>query len=96
MEAFAKALTQIPLIIAENAGLDSQDLLGRLKAEHKGKGESGLNVNGVGSVVSMREHGIIESYRSKFSSLCAAAEAAEQIIRVDDIIHNAPRQREGM
>lgn len=97
VEAFAKALTQIPLIIAENAGLDSQDLLGRLKAEHaKGKGDSGLNVNGVGSVVSMREHGIIESYRSKLSGLCAAAEAAEQIIRVDDIIHNAPRPREGM
>ena len=44
----------------------------------------------------MKEIGIFESYRSKLSGLCAAAEAAEQVIRVDDIIRNAPRQREGM
>ncbi len=47
-------------------------------------------------VADMKEHGIFESYRSKLSQLCAAAEAAEQVIRVDDIIRNAPRQREGM
>ncbi len=44
----------------------------------------------------MKELGIFESYRSKLSGLCSAAEAAEQVIRVDDIIRNAPRQREGM
>jgi len=43
----------------------------------------------------MKELGIMESFRSKMSQLCAAAEAAEMIIRVDDIIRNAPRQREG-
>eukprot|EP00397_Hematodinium_sp_SG-2012_P023853 GEMP01024811.1.p1 GENE.GEMP01024811.1~~GEMP01024811.1.p1 ORF type:complete len:551 (+),score=129.54 GEMP01024811.1:40-1653(+) len=97
VEGFAKALMQIPLIIAENAGLDSQELIGKLRAEHtKGNNEAGLNVSGHGSVSSMRELGIVESYRSKFSSLCAAAEATEQIIRVDDIIHTAPRKREGM
>jgi len=36
-----------------------------------------------------------EAFRSKMSQLCSAAEAAEMIIRVDDIIRNAPRQREG-
>ena len=30
--------------------------------------------------------GIMESFRSKMSQLCSAAEAAEMIIRVDDII----------
>jgi len=49
-----------------------------------------------GSVADMAGLGIMESYRSKMSQLCAAAEAAEMIIRVDDIIKNAPRQREGM
>jgi len=37
----------------------------------------------------------VESFRSRMSQLCSAAEAAEMIVRVDDIIKNAPRQREG-
>merc|ERR1712061_712943 len=46
-----------------------------------------------GSVANMAELGIMESFRSKMSQLCSAGEAAEMIIRVDDIIKNAPRQR---
>jgi len=97
VEGFAKALIQIPHIIADNAGYDSQDLVGKLRAAHvKGNTDAGLKCTGNGSIASMKELGIVESYRSKYSSLCAAVEAAEQIIRVDDIIHNAPRKREGM
>merc|ERR1712046_569524 len=96
VESFAKALMQIPAIIADNGGHDSAEICGKLRASHaQGQHSYGIEC-GEGSVQDMAELGIMESYRSKLSQLVAAAEAAEQIIRVDDIIRNAPRQREGM
>ena len=41
----------------------------------------------------MLELGVIESFNVKMAMLCSAAEAAEQILRVDDIIKSAPRPR---
>merc|ERR550514_78782 len=96
MEGFAKALQQIPAIIADNGGFDSADLVGQLRAAHaRGEHSMGLECSR-GSTANMAELGIMESFKSKMSQLCAAAEAAEMVIRVDDIIRNAPRQREGM
>jgi len=95
MEAFAKALRTIPAIMADNGGYDSADLVGSLRAAHaRGQTSYGLNFN-TATVSDMAELGIMESFRSKMSQLCAAAEAAEMIVRVDDIVRNAPRQREG-
>jgi T-complex protein 1 subunit beta len=94
MEQFAKALLQIPTVLADNGGYDSAELIGQLRAFHaRGQHEYGLEFV-KGTVASMAEMGIMESFRSKMSQLCSAAEAAEMIIRVDDIIKNAPRQRE--
>merc|ERR1712083_1247358 len=43
MEGFAKALQQIPAILADNAGFDSAELLGQLRAAHaKGSNTQGL------------------------------------------------------
>jgi T-complex protein 1 subunit beta len=96
MEQFAKALQTIPAIMADNGGYDSAELLGALRAAHA-RGETSMGLNFLTAAVSdMSDIGIMESFRSKMSQLCAAAEAAEMIIRVDDIIRNAPRQREGM
>merc|ERR1712190_58181 len=96
MEQFAKALQQIPSILADNGGLDSASLMAKLRAAHaKGENTMGLEF-ALGDVANMAERGIMESYRSKSSQLCSAVEAAEMIIRVDDIIRNAPRQRDGM
>jgi len=95
VEQFAKALQQMPMILADNAGYDSQELLGKLKAAHA-QGESTCGLDFVqGGIADMQPLGIMESFRSKMSQLCSAAEAAEMIIRVDDIIKNAPRQRDG-
>lgn len=95
MEQFGKALQQIPVTLADNAGFDSADLVGKLRAAHaRGEATAGLEFT-TGEVADMAKLGIMESYRSKMSQLCSAAEAAEMIIRVDDIIRNAPRQREG-
>ena len=40
------------------------------------------------------ELGIRESYKSKLQVLISAAEAAEMILRVDDIVKAAPRERD--
>merc|ERR1712176_1056454 len=93
IEAFALALRSIPTILADNAGYDSAELVSQLRALHtKGENYMGLNMT-TGAVGNMKELNITESYKSKYSSLVSAHEAAEMILRVDDIVKCRPRQR---
>lgn len=44
MEAFARALTQLPTTIADNAGFDSAQLVSELRAAHsQGRSSYGLS-----------------------------------------------------
>jgi T-complex protein 1 subunit beta len=44
MEAFARALLQLPVVIADNAGYDSAQLVSELRAAHsEGKSTFGLS-----------------------------------------------------
>lgn len=93
MEAYARALLQLPTIIADNAGYDSAQLVSELRALHtQGTSTMGLNMD-KGRVGCMRELGITESYAVKRQVLMSASEAAEMILRVDNIIKCAPRRR---
>lgn len=93
MESFARALRRMPMIIADNAGLDSNELVTKLrKLHHEGKTTYGLNIK-TGEPGDMQELGIFEPLKLKKNVLISAAEAAEMIMRVDDIIKCAPRQR---
>lgn len=94
MESFARALRQLPTIIADNGGFDSSELVTNLRAMHAaGDKNAGLNMID-GTTGDMWELGVRESYKSKLQVLVSAAEAAEMILRVDDIIKCAPRERE--
>ena len=94
MEAFSRALRQLPTIIADNAGFDSSELVTQLRAAHaRGEKDAGLDMV-QGEVGDMMKLGIRESYKSKLQVLVSAAEAAEMILRVDDIIKCAPRQQQ--
>ncbi|KAF9530967.1 t-complex protein 1 [Crepidotus variabilis] len=96
VEAFARALRQIPTILADNAGYDSGELVSKLRAAHyDGKNEAGLDMDH-GSIGSMMELGVTESYKLKRQVVISATEAAEMIIRVDDILRAAPRRREAV
>mmetsp|Transcript_15780 Transcript_15780/g.24231 ORF Transcript_15780/g.24231 Transcript_15780/m.24231 type:complete len:529 (-) Transcript_15780:55-1641(-) len=96
MTAFAKALRQLPSIVADNGGYDSAELVTQLRAAHaQGKSNYGLDMY-EGAIADMKENGIMESFKSKLQVLLSASEAAEMILRVDDIIKCAPRQREEM
>lgn len=93
MESFAKALRMLPTIIADNAGYDSADLVAQLRAAHsEGNTTAGLDMK-EGTIGDMAVLGITESFQVKRQILLSAAEAAEVILRVDNIIKAAPRKR---
>ncbi|KAJ3049270.1 T-complex protein 1 subunit beta [Rhizophlyctis rosea] len=93
IEAFARALRQLPTILADNAGYDSSELVSQLRAaHHEGKATYGLDMYN-GEIADVRKLGVTESYKLKRQVLLSASEAAELILRVDDIIRTAPRQR---
>ncbi|EKM59005.1 uncharacterized protein PHACADRAFT_249156 [Phanerochaete carnosa HHB-10118-sp] len=95
-EAFARALRQIPTILADNAGYDSSDLVSRLRAAHYDRRvDAGLDMN-QGTIGSMKELGITESYKLKRQVVLSASEGAEMILRVDDILRATPRKREAV
>ncbi|KAJ3252988.1 T-complex protein 1 subunit beta [Boothiomyces macroporosus] len=91
IEAFARALRQMPTILADNAGYDSSELVARLRAAHaQGQSKSGLDMYNA-DIADMTVLGITESFKLKRQVLLSASEACEMILRVDDIIRCAPR-----
>ena len=83
MSAFAKALRQLPAIVADNGGYDSAELVTQLRAAHaSGKNTYGLDMYN-GTVGDMKELGVAESFKSKLCVFLSASEAAEMILRVD-------------
>lgn len=65
IEAFARALRQLPTIIADNAGYDSAEIVQNLRsAIANGDTEAGLNMS-TGKVGNMRELGVTECLRVK-------------------------------
>lgn len=94
IEGFARALRSIPTILADNGGYDAAELVSQLRSAHSlGNIHMGLNMQ-KGTIGDMRELRVFESLKSKSQSLTSAHEAAEMILRVDDIIRAAPRQRQ--
>ena len=94
-EAFARALRALPTIICENGGYDSAEIVTNLRAEiSNGNTTAGINMFG-GKIGCMKEMGVTECFRVKEYAMTSATEAAEMILRVDDIVRCAPRKREG-
>ena len=82
---YAEALEVIPRTLIENAGLDTINLIADLKAAHEDSNAIGINVF-TGEVVDMKDAGVIEPLRVKVQALRSAGEAAEMILRIDDMI----------
>ena len=127
---FLSPLSQLPTIIADNAGYDSSQLVSELRALHsEDKTTMGLGMIDdcliyllpslppslplpslplpslslsllphppsqdmtKGCVGDMMSLGITESFQVKRQVLLSAAEAAEMILRVDNLLRSAPR-----
>ncbi|MCL9812543.1 TCP-1/cpn60 chaperonin family protein [Natranaeroarchaeum aerophilus] len=86
VEAYADALELVPRVLAENAGLDSIDTLVDLRAAHEdGQTRAGLNVFS-GDVVDTHDAGVVEPAHAKEQALTSATEAANLVLKIDDII----------
>ncbi len=85
VNAFAEALEVVPKTLAENAGLDSIDSLVDLRASQEDSPYMGLDVF-TGEVADMKNAGVIEPKRVKKQAIQSASEAAEMILRIDDVI----------
>ena len=97
IEGFAEALRALPTILANNGGYDGCELVGQLKQLHKQQ-QSENAAMGIdmyaGKVADMRVLGVRETLKSKRQVVASASEAAEMILRVDNIVRSAPRKRE--
>lgn len=88
IEAFAKAMEIIPWTIAENAGIDSIDAIIKLKHAHEKEKNGkyfGLDLS-TGEATDMLKMNVIEPLRVKVQAINSAAEVANMILRIDDVI----------
>jgi thermosome len=86
IEAFADGVEVVPRVLAGNAGLDSIDTLVNLRSAHEeGETRAGLDVF-TGDVVDTYEAGVVEPAHAKEQALSSATEAANLVLKIDDII----------
>ena len=87
VEAFAEAVEAIPLTLAENAGLDPIDVMVALRAEHEKPANKyfGIEVT-TGKIKNMLDLLVLEPLRVKQQVMKSATEAANMILKIDDLI----------
>lgn len=89
MAAFAKALEIIPRQICDNAGLDSTDVLNKLRMRHAtGAKHYGVDVDGPDGVRDNMEAFVWEPALVKVNAISSATEAACLILSVDETVRN--------
>jgi len=97
IEAFADSVEAIPKTLAENAGLNTIDMLVTLRSAHQKEkgGTMGVDVFS-GDVTNMLEKGVIEPVWVKQHALKSATEVVSMILRIDDVIAATKPKAEGM
>jgi len=86
VKAFADAVEEIPVALAENAGFDPINSLVDLRSSH-GAGKKGYGIDmSSGKAVDMMEQGVVEPLRVKTQAIKSATAAATLVLRVDDVI----------
>ena len=87
IKAFAAAMEIIPRTLAENAGIDSLDVLTNLKTKHDDKDGKNYGINVfTGKITDMKALNVIEPLKIKTQAISGATEAAMMILRIDDVI----------
>jgi chaperonin GroEL (HSP60 family) len=87
IEAFAEALRIIPKTLTENGGHDPIDLIADLNKDHSKETGTWYGVDVFkGKSTDMMKAGVIEPARVKSQAIRSAAEAAQMILRIDDVI----------
>ncbi len=86
INAFADALEVLPRTLSENAGFDPIDTLVELRNKHdEGDVWAGIDVT-TGKSKQLFQEGVVEPKQTKTQAVTSASEAAEMILRIDDVI----------
>ncbi|GJP52489.1 hypothetical protein CLOM_g11597 [Closterium sp. NIES-68] len=94
VEAFAEALTVVPKILAENSGLDTQDVIIQLQSEHAKGNVVGLNVM-TGEPMDPQVEGVFDNYSVKKQLINSAPIIASQLLLVDEVLRAGRNMRKG-
>uniref|UniRef100_A0A0D6R2E5 T-complex protein 1 subunit zeta n=1 Tax=Araucaria cunninghamii TaxID=56994 RepID=A0A0D6R2E5_ARACU len=92
VEAFADALLVVPKTLAENSGLDTQDVLIGLQAEHEKGNIVGLNHH-TGEPMDPYMEGIFDNYSVKRQIINSGPVIASQLLLVDEVIRAGRNMR---
>jgi len=93
VRAFADALEEIPLTLAENSGYNPIEYVSKLREEQITEENPYLGVDCMHlGTTNMQEQGIFESVLSKKSQLELATQVVKMILKIDDVI--APQEYE--
>lgn len=86
VRAFAEAIEVVPWTLAKNAGIDPIDALIDLRSSHHDGGATiGLDTT-TGEFTQMTALGIVEPLAVKWRVIASAEEAANLLIRIDDVV----------
>ncbi len=95
VQAFAESLESIPMILAENAGMDPIDTQVELRTKH----EHGMVWAGVdpfkGKVADLSKQSVYEPLAVKIQIIESASEAATMILKIDDVIAASKKEEKG-
>jgi len=87
IQAFAEAIESVPRTLAESTGMDAIDTIVLLRSKHKKASGRHLGVDVYAAkVADMKEKGVIEPAKVKKQAIASASEAAEMLLRIDDMI----------
>ncbi|KAL0744659.1 hypothetical protein Bca4012_086172 [Brassica carinata] len=92
VEAFANALLVVPKTLAENAGLDTQDVIISLTSEHDKGNVVGLNLVD-GEPIDPQLAGIFDNYSVKRQLINSGPVIASQLLLVDEVIRAGRNMR---
>lgn len=92
VQAFAEALLVIPKTLADNSGLDTQDVLINLESEHDAGNVVGLDQT-TGDPIDPNVQGIFDNYSVKKQIINSAPVIAAQLLLVDEVIRAGRNMR---
>lgn len=92
VQAFADALLIVPKTLAENSGLDTQDVIISLTGEHDNGNVVGLNQH-TGDPIDPHMEGIFDNYAVKRQIINSAPVIASQLLLVDEVIRAGRNMR---
>eukprot|EP00850_Spirogloea_muscicola_P003869 SM000016S01857 [mRNA] locus=s16:256005:260745:- [translate_table: standard] len=94
--AVAEALGVIPRTLAQNCGVNVIRVMTALQAKHANGENTTIGIDGnTGAITDMKELGVWEPYEVKVQTIKTAVEAANMLLRIDDIVSGIKKKQAG-